>query len=411
VTNVAVSQGLWRLTLHNRAFASNLTMSDLFIAEIANARSIKVEQSINKSSTLSFAIDGTSPAASLIRELEHDVVCWRWDEQTGKDLPVIRGIVAQSQDTLSEQADTVTFTCHDYLAMLERRLITYARTYTQTDQDTIATNLIEVGAKAVDSTNRATHFSPGSYLPLTVATVNPDGAPRGLSGVLRDRPYLGQEQVFEMLDNLANVEGGFDYDVLPSMTGDDKLRVFYPYQGIIKTSLVLEYGSTVSALSRSVNSGNYANLVRAVGDKSNPNDSNSPPLFAEAWDTNANNVVEAPQGLWMAGDNASDVKVQATLTEKAKGDLASSGVLLPSYSLTLRPGFYKWGSPNMGDVVRLVINAGRLNVDTDVQIVAMTYDANEDGGEVVTVGLGRPDVNFGDLLTVASRDVNALARR
>lgn len=407
----------WRLTLHERAFSVNRRLDDLFIAEITHARSIQVQQTLNAPSTLGFSLSGLDAAAPLIREFMTDVVAWRWDELTARDWPVMRGIVAQSQDTLSEQADTVTFNCHSYLAMLERRVITYPRSFAQADQDDIAGALVEYGAKNVSTTDQTVSFQPGSYLPLAVLLVDPDGRQRFVkSGKLRDRSYVGQELVSEMLDNLANVLDGFCYDVVPGTQyteawPDDQLRIFFPTQGMPRDDVVLEYGSSVSALSRSVNSANYGNFVRLIGDRSNPDDSESPPLVSEVWNPDSNDITRAPVGLWMTGDNASDVKDQGTLDEKSAGNLATTGLLIPSYSVDLRPGWYLWGSPNMGDTARLIIRKGRLNVDEAVQVVGISYDVGDDGGETVKLDLGRPVVTFGDLLTSASRDVNALARR
>jgi hypothetical protein len=391
-----------------------MSLDELLIAEIVHARSIRVEQQLNKPAQLTFTLDGLSPAATLIHELQTDVVAWRWDEEQGRDVAVIRGIVTQSQDTLSEQVDTVQFTCHDYLAMLSRRLLREPATFTQIDQDAIASDII---TRACYQTG----LDPGAYLPLDTILVNPDGTERNPAGVLRDRAYEPSQDLAEALDNLANVantdtEGGrnFNYDALPGTSwGSDQVRIFYPYQGTLRTDLILEYGSSVRALSRSINSGNYANFVRVVGapDPADVSD-NPPPMFAERFNVDdANNVSVKPIGLWMKGDNASDVKMQSTLNEKADGDLALAGVLLPTYSVELRWGWYRWGHPKMGDVVTLIIRAGRLNVLTEVEVVALTYDYGENGEENVVLGLGRPDVKFGDLLTAQARDVNALARR
>jgi hypothetical protein len=379
------------------------------VTEINGARSRRLEQAYNGGATLSFVVDGSSAAAPLIRELQHDVIAWRWDDTTDADVAVFRGVVTQSQDTLSEQANTVTFTCHDYLAMLGRRFLAARATYTQLDQDVIAGDLI-AKAKAV-TTSGGVHLTPGSYLPVVVRLVDPAGAPRGNSGRLRDRTYEAQQKIDEAVTNLGAVDGGYDLDVVPNpAAGDDDLRVFYPYQGVLRIDLVLEYGSSVSALSRSVNSADYGNYWRVVG-ATPPTDSTAPPMYAEAVGADANDVTRAPVGLWASGDNASDVSIQTTLTEHAGADLARSGLLVPSYSLDLRPDWYTWANPRMGDVVTLRVRAGRLTVDTEVRVVGVVYDIGEDGDETVSLTVGRPDVTFGDLWTRTDRDINALARR
>jgi hypothetical protein len=410
---VPPGRGRWRLSLHNRAFSPGLTLRDTATNEIVNARSIQLVQALSKPAVLTFALSGFASTAPLIKELVTDIVAWRWNSQTGQDVPLFRGIVAQSQDTLSEQANTVTFTCHDYLDMLNRRILTANLNYAQADQDTIATGIVEAG-KTVSTSGRVS-LNPGAYLPIVPHRVDPSGAARGLSGTLRDRQYVGQQVLSEALDNLANVQGGFDYDVIPALAagladGPDSLRLFFPSQGVLRTDLILEYGSTVKGLSRSINSADYANYLRVIGNNGS-SDPAAAQLYAEAWNNDANNVTVSPSGLWMAGDNASDVTLVQTLRDQANGELATQGLLSPSYSLDLRPSFYSYGNPKMGDVCRLLINAGRLNVDTDIRVIGITYDVGDDGQEDVSLQVGRADVKFSALFTKSARDINALARR
>jgi hypothetical protein len=395
--------------LHRRAFAPGVPTASLAIAEIPDARSLQVVREYNKGASISLALDGQGQSAALVRELQQDLIAWRWDDTRGADVPVGRYVICQAQDTLSEQAYTLTLTGHDYLAMLERRLLTARVVYTQREQDLLAADLI-ARAKTV-SESGGQSFGAAAYLPLNARNVDPSGAYRSTpSGQPRDRTYEAQQKLDEALFNLAACENGFDYDVVPT-GGDDNVRIFFPYQGVLRTDLVLEYGLSVRALSRTTNSADYANAWRVVGASSNPNDSTAPPLYGERHNSDALDATRGV-GLWHSGDNASDVTVQATLNEKAGADLAMSGVLLPSYSLELRSGWYGWGNPNIGDVVTLRIRAGRLNGDTEVRVLAITHDVNDDtGDDDIKLTVGRPDVNFADLFTRADRDINALARR
>jgi hypothetical protein len=410
---VPAGRGRWRLTVHARQFADT-SASGTILAELNTARSRRLDQAWSTPATLTFAIDGHSPAAALITELQTDVMAWRWDDQTGQDVAVFRGIVTQSQDEISEQVHTVTFTCHDYIAMLSRRMFTGTGwAVTQVDQDYIAMNLIYFATNRAQTSAGVTLY-PGSYLPLTPYMVNPDGTQRaqGSSGTLRDRTYPAQTFIFDAFDELSKVIGGFDYDVRPNQGnfGPDVLRIWFPYQGVVRSDVALIYGSTVASLTRSVDSADYANFQRVLGNNGS-SDPAAPQLFAEAVNADANNVGVTPVGLWMAGDNQADVTIQSTLNETAQGNLALSGVLVPTYSLALRPGAYAWGAPNMGDVVPLVIQSGRLNVNTTVRVLGISYDIGDDGQEDVSLTVGRPAVQFRDLLAVSTRDVNALTRR
>ena len=400
-------RGRWRLYAAPRQFGPATRSAPL--AELTTARSRRLEQGYNAPATLTFSIDGRSADAAAIAELRTDVVATRWDETSGTDVIVFRGIVAQSEDQISEQAHTVSVTCHSYLKMLERRLLTGPWSFTQWDQDTVT--YVLVAAASVVTTSGGQTFGAGAYLPIRAENVNPDGSPRSvLSGQLRDRNYLGNQKLSEALANLAAVINGFDFDLVPYGLGDaDAVRVFYPYQGVQRFDLALVYGSSVSALTRTVNSGDYANYWRVLG----KSDEQDVQVFAEAWDPIATDVTTPGHelGLWQSGDNASDVSIQSTLNEKAHGDLAASSILTPSYTVTMRPGAYVWGSPNMGDVVPLVVRSGRLDLAADVRVVGITYDIGDDGTENVELTVGRPTRTLTDLITAPVADVNALARR
>ena len=405
-------RGRWRLTLHNRAYTANLHPSQTGIGELTDARSRKLVQALDTPAEFSFSVDGHSPQAAQIVELATDVIAWRWDEASGADVAAFRGCVTHAQDTISEQTHTVAFTAHDYLALLARRFYTNAAalTFTQQDQDTIAASI--VNAASARTSTSGTSFSPGGFLPLAVQQVDASGATRGLSGQLRDRSFLGQATMADMLDQLAKVINGFDYDILPrsDLYGLDLVRIFYPYQGVQRTYPQLVWGSTVSTVTRTVDSGDYANYQRVVGNNGSA-DPAAAQVYGEAWNADSNNVPVSPQGLWMNGENASDVTIAQTLRDKANGDLGRSGVLVPSYAVGLRPDAYTWGNPNMGDVVPLVIQSGRLNVNTTIRVMGLTYDIGDDGQEDVTLTLGRPDTTIFNIFTAQARDVNALARR
>jgi hypothetical protein len=411
VTTAASPAPAWRFTIHRRPFSIPTYARDTGIAELTDARSRRLELEINKPAKLTFSVDGESPGAAYLQELTTEVMAWRTD---GLEPPVLmfRGVVSQSQDTLSEQTYTVNFTCHDHLAMLERRFLTGGpdAVFTQVDQDTMVVNLLSYGSDAC-RTGDGTTMAPGSVLPLTAAPVNPDGTARAQpSGILRDRTYPGQTSLGQAITDLGACINGYDTDVAPAADtdGTDYLRIFYPEQGTARPDLVLAYGSSVASVSRSVNSADYANYRRELG---NTTTQGAPQMFAEKWNDDANDVSRIPVGLWMGADNASDVSVQSTLQQKVDGELARSGVLVPSYSLGIRPGWWRPGAPAMGDTVPLVIRKGRLDVSTTVRVLGINYAIGDDGTEDVEVTVGRPALTLTALFRDVARDVNALARR
>jgi hypothetical protein len=422
-------RGRWRLTLHTRVFvgggygSAGSPWQSTLLAVLTQARSRRIEVELNKGATLTFTVDGRDPIASMIRELQVDVMAWRWDDWAGRDVCVGRFVVDHSEDQLSEQSHVVTFGAHDYLAMLERRLLTgtAALSVTQLDQDSLVERLVRdygVNAQTVPGVS----FLPGSWLPLFVLMVNPAGLTRAISGRLRDRVYQPGAQISALVDDLAHVANGYDYDVLPApeiapgLTSPtagpipqnvDALRVFYPSRGVVRSDVLLVYGGNVANLTRTVSSADYANRVWAIGNKAS-----SDPLAPQRYADQANATAYGPPGgLWVDVLSAPDVSDQSTLNEQTAGLLALEGALTPSYTLGMRPGSYRYGSPNLGDVVGLVVQSGRLDVREDLRIIGISYDVGDDGEEDIGLTVGRAPTTLGAIFRDTRRTLDALNRK
>ena len=402
---VPPGRGRWRVTLHRRSFVAGTSWQSTLISELPHARGRQLTQAWNKPAQFIFSLDGHDPEAALIAELQHEITAWRWDDTTGADVALFRGVIGQSQDQIDDR-HAVTFTAHDYAAMLSRRPTQNAYNTTNADQDNLVLNFLTMATTFAPSLGGT--LQPGAWFPLAPLNVNPDGSARGASGQLRTRQYPAQSDTFQMLADLAAVIGGFDFDVLPFGSTDhatDAFRVFYPQQGVTRSDTVLNFGGTVATVQRQVSSDDYANYVRVVGKPA----TSGAQLFAETSNADASGVVV---GTWALADNAADVSVQATLNDKAAADLNYYGVLLPSYTVTLRPGAWYQGFVNMGDVVPLVVKSGRLNVTgTPVRVVGITYNVGDDGDENMSLVLGRPTKTLRAIFTAAQSDVDALVRR
>lgn len=419
---IPADRGRWRITLHRRDFTyqNPLNLNQTIIGELVGARGRRLEQQLNTPAQVTFTLDSSSPIASSVLELGTEAVFWRWSETLGRDICMCRAVVDASEDQVTEQSAVVTFTGHDLTALLSRRIATSTLTYTQTDQDSIVFLLVNY-AEQMDSSS-GTSFRPGNLLKFQVRQINPDGTDRAAqSGQLRDRTYLGNQNIGQAIDDLAHVIDGFDYDSRaqyfdqgpaygPGVGAVETLRVFFPSQGVARSDMALQYGSTVSAFTRTVSSSDYANYVRMLGNNQS-SDPTVPQVFSEAWNQDANNVTVNPVGLWAAAENASDVTIQSTLDDQAQGYLDLNGILVPSYTLTMRAGAYRYGYPNMGDVVPFIAQVGRLNVNTTVRVVGIAYAIGEDGDETVELTVGRPATTLANLFSKSQSNIDALARR
>jgi hypothetical protein len=424
-TPIPAGRGRWRLTLHNRQFADH-TWTATIIAQLDSARSRKLVQAWDTPATLTFDMDGHTSDAALIAELQHDVIAWRWDENSGADIPVFRGMVDASEDQIDEQSHVVTFTCHDYLAMFNRRIGTSTtwNVVNNMTQDNMADNWRNNALVRPSSDGTQNPFG-GGYLPLWTFLANPDGTQRADSGVLRNYQAEGNMNIFSEFDKLAKLSGGFDYDVkplcmpangnlgpqvAPATAQRDALRIFYGGfgQGVANNAAVLSYGSSVSKIQRQVTSADYSNYWRTLGNNQSASMA-AVQTYGEAWNSDANGTTV---GLFMSGDAASATSPDATwLQAAAAGNVSLYGVLNPTYVVTLTPGWYTWGILNMGDNVPLVINSGRLAVNTSQRVLGITYNIGDDGQEDVDLIVARATTTLGGMLRTQDRTVNALARR
>jgi hypothetical protein len=423
---VPVGRGRWRVTLHRRTYADAAPASTV-IAELTEGRNRKLVRAWNTPAVFTFDLDGWRPAARYIAELGTEVVAWRWDDTTGADVAYFRGPVTASADTIDEQSHTLSVTATDYLGILARRVFTtVTATATTADQDACAAAIVNAARNV--SSSSGTNLATGSYLPLSytaatggwVVPVNPDGSARALSGTSRTMTWQGNSVCLTMLGDLAKLAGGFDYDVAPftSLTEAgqspgqvDALRLFFPAQGVTRTSPALYYPGNVTALSRQVSSADYSNYWRTLGNNQNTTQ-NAPQVYGEAWTADALGAQASAPGTWMGSDSSPDQAPSGPLlTQEAQGQLNIYSVLMPTYTLTLAPGFYYEGALRMGDTLPLIVQSGRLNVNTALRVMGTQFETTDDGTEVVTLTVGRAPTTLVDMLGDQAADIRALSRR
>jgi hypothetical protein len=416
--------------LHSRQF-SDKNWTQTILAQLDSARSRKLVQAWDMPATLTFDMDGRASDTALVHELQHDVIAWRWDENSGTDIPVFRGMVEASDDQIDEQSHVVTFTCHDYLAMFNRRIYTGTQTdYMGSgtppvfDQD-YAADQWRSWAAAPFSTypiGSQTPFATGSYLPLWTFHANPDGTQRTPpSGQSRSVIQQGNMVVLTQFDALAKLSNGFDYDVKPlcmnanasaqvatNSAVRDAMRIFYPQQGVTQSGVTLAYGSSVSKVQRQVTAADYTNYWRTIGNNGSADNSVSQ-TAGESWNSAATGTTV---GTFMTPDSSSvNSNNTGWLNAVAAGKVGIYGVLNPTYVLTLTPGWYTWGVVNMGDNVPLVVSSGRLAVNTTLRVLGITYNIGDDGQEDVDLVVGLATTTLGGMIRTQNQDINALSRR
>ena len=173
-------------------------------------------------------------------------------------------------------AHAVTYTCHDYFAMLARRYLTKPVTYTGQAQQSIVFFLLQLATSGLTSADGLKSFMPGSYLPLRGSVTAPDGGP-GVSGPLRDRTYTAQSSIGQLITDLSAVIGNtpagtaFDFDVRTFLGGapsalDISTRSGYLMEGrAINDDAVPSTAGNVAGLMRSANTQGTTRTPRPPG--------------------------------------------------------------------------------------------------------------------------------------------------
>ena len=397
---VPAGRGRWRFLLCDR--------NGVDLAELVDAVTRKVTFDLSLPAQATFTISGRSPQVPDIGELYTDLRCYRWNDNTGRDDLLFRGRIGQTQDTLSVDVHTVSVTALDYRAMLSRRVIPYWLFWTQVEQLQIAEDLVN-HANTLNFYWTPPPFGTNGSLGIQPfgGRLNPDSTPLGTAAVtmLRDRTYQGGETVGEMVDNLSNCLGGFEWEI----GADLQARFWYPQRGVTVENWVAEYGSTVASLTRTVNSSTYANWVRVTGKALDPA---LPPMFSTAYQTNLSDPGQTPWGIWQSPGSYPDISDQTTLDQQAAGLLATTALLEPSYVLDLMPGTWNPSECWLGDTVRVVINSGRLAVDNAFRVQTVAFDISDDGTEVhATLTLGTPEPRWTASTIDTSLRIDRLERR
>jgi len=351
-----------------------LTTDGRSLGDLVAAGNRKMEFNLAGPSTVTFDLPGDHPDAGLITELACDLLVVR------DQVPMFRGRVGTSTDTLAADAHTCTFSAIDYRGMLDRRILwdDSLLSFRGLDQSVIAYYMI------VDSQDR-----PGGNLGITAGTGFP-------TGHLVDRDFQAGAKLGESIDSMAQMAGGFEWDIDPLL----RLNIYYPTRGRPGPGVDLVYGQQIAAVTRNQDSTSYATALRYSG-KSPPTEPVAESLAAFP-----------PPGRWEAQTGNPDAALQTTVQALADAALEASSVLVANYSLVLFDG---WWTPTdlwLGDVASLFISSGRLDIAGDqFRVIGLKIDYSDDGAETVTVALGDVPPSMTSRLTDYQDRIEVLERQ
>jgi hypothetical protein len=334
-----VSAG-WRFVLVDSETASPLT-------DLPEARDRKVTFKLNAPAELSFTVPGDSRDAELLAELRTDVIVY-WG---GTALARLR--VGATTDNLDADTHNVDVAALDYLALLDRRYLQNAVTYTNTELTTQAWNLIAYtqGRTAADW-----------------------GITRGLTAVTASVTWSGEDgkKIGEGINDLHLIHPGFDYEIDPGLKFNT-----WAFRGQ-QRDYALEYGGNVTAVTRSFDPEKYANVVRQSGAEG----------IAPAW-RSAADLATRPEGRWEAQEGNTDLPNAAVVGLAADAYLQRHGTVTPTYTMTLAPNA-AW-TPDalwLGDYCTFVVRSGRLDVVGLERVFEVSVEVTPDEAATVNLTFG-----------------------
>jgi hypothetical protein len=220
------------------------------------------------------------------------------------------------------------------------------------------------------------------------------------TGTTRDRQYLVGDSVGDRIQELSEVLGGFNWDIVPISPSALSFRTWSEERGVNRNE-VLEYGGAVLSAQRQVTASDYANAIRFSGaDTTIPSE------------RTADDLATAPQGRWDAVIADTGLTTQDAVEGRAHWQLKQSQVVRPTWTVQLARGY--WRGPDhiwLGDPVRLVVYSGRLPVDTILRVFEIGFSIDPDGGEQIELTLNGPKIDFRKPPAIVDRRLTNLERR
>jgi hypothetical protein len=176
------------------------------------------------------------------------------------------------------------------------------------------------------------------------------------------------------------MDSGFNWDIVPQTGSVSQQFTTWQSRGINRGK-VLDYPGRLIKASRSIDPGTYANAVRVTGNTG-----------LAAVRLEASDIATRPEGRWDAQSGDTALLDAASVTARANYELAQGQQVVPTWTVTLRPG--SWGGPTdlwLGDSVNLQVSSGRLSVDEDLRVYEINIALDDADNETVTLTLAALD--------------------
>lgn len=290
------------------------------------------------------------------------------------------------QRTYNSTEQTISLTAREFTSYFERRRITSTLVYTNTDQLTIAQNLITNAQAAT-----------GGNIGVVV--------PSNTSGILVTRTFFDYEfkDLFSAIKDLSNSQDGFDFGITVAYDSTNTPRKYmftdYPKRGVTynpldPTAIVFEYPGNLVSYEWPDDGSFVVNTLYGIGPNSNE-------AMIRATAVAPDNPVAAGWPYLQDTTTYNDQYDPNLLYSQVLGEVTARQYPIVTVKITL-PAYVApvLGSYTIGDECLLRITdprwpsteAGGFGSATVQRIVALSVQPGEDGPELVTLTLADPTI-------------------
>lgn len=369
------------------------------ITEMTEATDRSLSFSLTDGATLSFSLPGSHQDTPEYLPGLTDVIAYRGERA------MQRFLITERSVSWEGGVSTCSYQAKSYRSLLDRWLIAEGdtRDFTAVEQTAIAWTLI---AAAEARSGEQWKLTRG-LMPDTGVNRTRVGAADATEG---EHGYDTGAKIGEMVQALADVDNGFDWDIEPDASSPDTDLEFNvwnerkQHDGPI-SDFVLDAGGTVAAFGWQESMSEYANVVRATGKA--PTGDNSG-VTATGPVTVLDQAASTDYGRWEQALSFDDV-TQAALDQAAGAAIERWMDPGPDWKVVLRPDRWSPEAAWLGDSLLFVGTIAPLGDLEEIRRVHQVDVAlTDEGAETITLTLGRPPKDF---LGELGRRVSALERR
>jgi hypothetical protein len=330
----------------------------VFLGSTTSYKSLTFANRLNDIGAASFSLNLLDPTCNtrLIKRFTNQVVI-----KKGNSVQFVGPIIDYS-GTYDDNGGYLDVFCASYLYHLTTRYTAALKTYTATEQSTIAWDLIDTVQSRTNG-----------YLGIEEGTLT-------TTGVTRDRTYE-YFKVAGALINLSNVLQGLDFNFTATLDGDNKLEsikfnTFYPL-GSLRTNLPpLTVGENIKLKTFKSRTRLHNSIIGVGAGLVDPITSTEESVAFQKAFTRREYILDEP-----------DVSVQGTLDDKVKFYLNEES----SDKLSIMIRLYQDKVPTLGQVfcgdsLKLNVQKGAfLAINRDYRITGIEVTIDNNDAETITL--------------------------